>query len=135
MRVAIARGYKVYGFGNDFTPGNELSTNWPYHTPNTAASYTESRKVITSKKRLQLLAREKLRQRFSGNIDPSISYMTKSAYGAANEIVSNYHDSCVVFAHLFSDSAHIYPNLVFDTFSDWLVFTTKILDESHQKFS
>lgn len=133
-RVALARGYKVHGFGNDFAAGARLTKQWPYHTPNTALQYIEFRKSIAANKKFLMLADRKLKRRLSGNLDPGLHYMKNSAYRAVENTDISFDGNCVVFAHLFSDSAHIYPNFIFDTFADWLKSTVEILDANCQKF-
>jgi hypothetical protein len=60
--------------------------------------------------------------------------MRRSAFEGSNVIAKDLKDCCVIYAHHFSDSAHIYPNFIHDTFYDWLVDTTEQLDSLEQHF-
>lgn len=124
VRVALARGVPVRVFGNLVTFGKRLSLQDPYHAANgdgydaIAASLTEP-----------ALARAAamLERRLSGQIDAATSYMRQSAYAASGEPVPDVRGAVVVFLHDFFDSPHVYADLVFDDFWQWVGCTIRTL--------
>lgn len=69
---------------------------------------------------------ELFEKRFKGVIDGATSYMKESAFSATRnpELDGlNWNNTVVILAHCFFDSPHIYRDLLFPDFYEWLTFT------------
>jgi hypothetical protein len=80
-------------------------------------------------------ARILLERRLSGGIDAATSYMRQSAYG--NELIAlpfNLKGAVVIFLHDFYDSPHVYPDLIFNDFWQWICFTIESLSDDNIVF-
>jgi hypothetical protein len=72
-----------------------------------------------------LLADERLKRRFSGEIGVDMAYSTKSAYGVSKHprlIKKSNKTKILIAAHCFFDSPHAYGNNLFPDFYEWLLF-------------
>ena len=87
-----------------------------------------------SKKKLEL-ARSQLENRISGIVDTATIYMRQSAYSkVTTKLPDNVSGSVIVFLHDFYDSPHLYSDMVFDDFWEWICFTVEVLSESDINF-
>ncbi len=126
-RVALRYGVEVWSFGNLSRFGKRLTLSDPYQTVN-SSRYREDFETLGPAAPLLEVARRQLEKRLSGGIDAATSYMRRSAYGAPSEPVPHgLHRAVVVFLHDFYDSPHVYPDLVFDDFWEWICFTIETL--------
>lgn len=133
VRVALARGVPVRVFGNLITFGKRLSRDDPYHATN-GSSYRAISESLTDPGPALARAQELIEQRLSGHIDPATSYMRQSAYLPSDEPLPDVNGALIVFLHDFFDSPHIYPDLVFDDFWQWICFTIQTLIDSDISF-
>lgn len=78
------------------------------------------------------IARTKIEERFKGVIDLSTSYMRQSSYSLSNQefIFERDKPIVVIFLHCFFDSPHIYRNMLFPDFYEWLKFTLTTLSNN-----
>lgn len=134
VRLALKYGLTVRSYGNDHAVGQLLTRDWPYHTPNVQRDYARKRKQYENRNRLIQFGRQKLQLRTTGFLDASLNYMQSSAFQASNQVAEKLKDSCIIFAHHFSDSAHIYPNFIYESFYEWLEDTTKQLELLNQNY-
>ena len=124
VRLAHAKNIKVISFGSHSEIIKTVNKNYPSHVreyfdykntfDNLDASVAE-----TAKKRAQ----DTLEFRLSGGIDFATSYMRKSAYIVNDKKHlqdSNDKPRIIFFLHCFFDSPHIYRNMVFPDFYEWL---------------
>jgi hypothetical protein len=91
---------------------------------------------LTNKNDKLNLAKNALYRRVSGEIDTGISYMKKSAYiGYTESSFQPFKPSnkprVVVFLHCFFDSPHIYKDMLFNDFHEWLEFTLEVASRSN----
>lgn len=134
VRVALLHGVSVWSFGNLNGLGKRLSLEDNFHTPD-FSTYKFRFSVLHNQEERLLQAQKQLEQRLSGGIDAATSYMRKSAYGNSEvNPPQNLKGAVVVFLHDFYDSPHVYPELVFNDFWDWICFTIKILQQSGLNF-
>ena len=129
VRVALSLGVEVWSFGNLNGLGKKLSIEDSFHTPN-FSNYRNTFNQLDRQDERLFEAQVQLERRFSGSIDAATSYMRQSAYANANKQVSlpaNLKDAVVVFLHDFYDSPHVYPDLLFNDFWDWINFTITTL--------
>ncbi len=130
VRVALARGIPVRVFGNFVTFGKRLNVNDPFHAPN-GCNYREIAESLADPESALAQARALLESRLDGKIDHATSYMRQSAYVYSGEPVpAELRGAVVVFLHDFFDSPHIYADLVFDDFWQWITCTIQTLSEA-----
>lgn len=83
-------------------------------------------------------ARLILNSRLQGNIDRGIAYMKQSPYSKTNNLKSifrnNGNPKVVLMLHCFYDAPHIYRNMLFEDFYEWLDFTLSIVDQTNLDF-
>lgn len=133
-RVALQHGVDVWSFGNLSRFGKQLTQSDPYQTVD-SSRYREDFEALGPAAPLLEAARLQLEKRLSGGIDAATSYMRRSAYGASGEPVPpGLRGAVVVFLHDFYDSPHVYPDLVFDDFWQWVCFTIETLQEEGVSF-
>jgi hypothetical protein len=129
VRVALAQGVPVRVFGNLTTFGKRLRLEDPFHATNGAA-YRCIAESLSDPGPALARAKELLEGRLGGQIDAATSYMRQSAYAASGEQVpEGVRGAVVVFLHDFFDSPHVYADLVFDDFWQWLCCTIRTLTE------
>lgn len=126
VRVALARGVPVRVFGNLVTFGKRLSLQDHYHAPN-GSDYRAIVESLSDPEPALARAATMLDARLSGQIDAATSYMRQSAYAASGESVPDVRGAVVVFLHDFFDSPHVYADLVFDDFWQWIGCTIRTL--------
>jgi hypothetical protein len=130
VRIALQEGTKVVSFGSLAQFGKELTLADWVHTPN-ADGYRRAFASLDDKPSRIRQAAAQLEFRLSGGIDAAMSYMRSSAYGKpADEVPDGLEDAVVVFLHDFYDSPHIYHDLVFNDFWEWVCFTIETLRSS-----
>jgi hypothetical protein len=133
-RVALHHGVSVWSFGSLSRFGKKLSLADTYHTPD-FSGYRRVFESLDAKDDRLMLARQQLENRLSGGIDAATSYMRQSAYGKSDdELPANLNGAVVVFLHDFYDSPHVYPELVFIDFWQWICFTIDVLQASGVNF-
>lgn len=133
-RVALQHGVDVWSFGNLSRFGKQLTMSDPYQTVN-SSRYREDFEALGPAADQLEAARVQLEKRLSGGIDAATSYMRRSAYGASGEPVPTGLDGAVVvFLHDFYDSPHVYPDLVFNDFWQWICFTIEALQAQGTSF-
>lgn len=127
VRVALRQGVKVLSFGNLNRFGKKLSVEDSYHTQD-FSSYRKIFDTLDNKQERLEQARRQLEGRLSGITDTATSYMRQSAYaGGEVDLPKDLKGAVVVFLHDFYDSPHVYPELVFQDFWDWICFTIEVL--------
>lgn len=132
-RVAVQEGTQVVCFGNFQEFGKRLAADDTFHTRN-PVHYRRDFDALPNGPELVLEAQRQLELRLSGGIDNATSYMTKSAYTATTDEVPDVRDAVVVFLHDFYDSPHVYADLVFPDFWDWICCTVETLQAASIKF-
>jgi len=126
-RVAVALGIPVRVYGNLNIFGKKLTRENTYHTPE-MSGYRLGFEQLSDKAAALEAAQQQLDARLSGVIDSATSYMRVSAYARSDEAVPNVDGTVVIFLHDFYDSPHIYHDLVFKDFWDWICFTIETLE-------
>lgn len=134
VRVALQQGVEVWSFGNLNRFGKKLTISDTYQT----LDYSGFRKFFESlPNRSECLegARQQLEARLAGGIDAATSYMRQSAYGNSGvELPAGLNGAVVIFLHDFYDSPHVYPDLIFDDFWQWICFTIEVLQQTGVNF-
>lgn len=130
VRMALKHQVPVWSFGNIMRLGKQLTYEDSYHAHNFTTYRSEFEKLENQGQKLQE-ARTLLENRLNGGVDFATSYMRESAYThQETPLAQNLKDAVVVFLHDFYDSPHIYPEMVFDDFWKWIVFTIETLTKA-----
>jgi hypothetical protein len=126
VRVALQSGVRVFSFGNyqEFT--KELTLQDWVHTKNPDGYASEFLKLDRQDERLAM-AETALSTRLSGGVDSATAYMKKSAYAISGDPVPDVRGAVVIFLHDFYDSPHVYREMVFPDFWEWVCFTIEAL--------
>lgn len=132
-RVALQAGVRVVSFGNYQEFGKWLSTADSFHT-RCPLHYRRDFQALPDGPAKLLQAARQLEQRLSGGIDSATLYMAASAYRSTGAEVPDVRGAVVVFLHDFYDSPHVYADLVFADFWDWICFTIDTLKAAGQPF-
>ncbi|MBL8350028.1 MAG: hypothetical protein JNL87_06900 [Burkholderiaceae bacterium] len=132
-RVALQEGVRVFSFGNFQEFGKRLSTDDSYHTRNTL-HYRRDFEQLGDPAPLLQEARRQLETRLSGGIDTATAYMAASAYRETTQKVPDARGAVVIFLHDFYDSPHVYADLVFPDFWEWICFTVETLRAAGIRF-
>jgi hypothetical protein len=130
-RVAVDSDVPVYSFGSSENFSKTLNRFDTYHTTSTNGYRTIFNQLDNQKNRL-LLAKKSLHNKFSGIIEDAYSYMKKvTPYKEVEVDLPKLKGAIVVFLHDFFDSPHIYHNMIFPDFVEWLDFTVKTLESNN----
>jgi len=127
VRIAVLYNTKVYSFGNYQNYSKQLDINDTYHTAN-FKNYKNDFNKLENKENYLDKSREALNGRINGKKDLATSYMKQSAYKVSNEKMPNVKDKIIIFMHDFFDSPHIYGDMVFSDFLEWIEFTIETLE-------
>ena len=91
--------------------------------------------LLDNKAERLMSVKEQFERRFSGAIDAATVYMKESAFSnTENETLKNieWNNTVVVLAHCFFDSPHIYRDLIFPDFYEWIIFTLDELSKNEK---
>lgn len=121
-RVALQEGVHLISFGNFQEFGKFHSRDDFFHTRN-ALNYLHDFHLLRDSRSLMENARRQLEARLAGGIDIATSYMASPAYLKTTNEVPDAKDAVIIFLHDFYDSPHIYADLVFPDFWEWICFT------------
>lgn len=130
VRIATNFDTKIYSFGNFQTFSKELTKYDWYHT-SAYRQYKENFENLPDSKCALENAKSALEIKLSGGIDTSTAYMKKSAYELSELNIPYVKDHVVVFLHDFYDSPHVYGDMLFTDFFEWVEFTLKILEKEN----
>jgi hypothetical protein len=132
-RTALHYGVQVFSFGNYQEFSKALALEDWMHTRN-ADEYAADFARLPDRDAKLALARSALEQRLAGVIDGATAYMRKSAYAEASEAPPDLRGAAVVFLHDFYDSPHVYRDMVFPDFWEWICFTVEALTHARIPF-
>lgn len=134
VRVALSLGVDVWSFGNLSHFVKKLSVVDTCHTPNYASYWKVFQSLDQQDIRLQA-ARLQLENRLAGTIDDATSYMRQSAYAQADtKLPEGLRGAAVIFLHDFYDSPHLYPDLIFEDFWEWVCTSVEIMQNAGINF-
>lgn len=119
-RVALREGIPVWTFGSLSRVYQRISLDHHFHTPD-ASAYRRIFESLDDRAGRLAQAEAQLGTRLSGGVDVATSYMRQSSYGdSAKPLPADLAGAVVIFLHDFYDSPHIYADLVFDDFMQWV---------------
>jgi hypothetical protein len=134
VRIALQGGVRVHSFSNYQEFAKQLSLDDWVHTKNPDGYADEFAKLTDPQDRLAE-AEGALTARIAGALDATSGYMKKSAYTESTEPVPDVRDAVVVFLHDFFDSPHVYRDLVFADFWEWICFTIETMRDANIRFA
>jgi hypothetical protein len=133
VRVALKEGIEVRTFGNFVQLGKRLTATDFFHMPDTSG-YRRAFAALDRREQRLAAAEHQLQARLAGKIDEATSYMKVSAYRSSGVEIPDVRGAVIVFLHDFYDSPHIYHDLVFHDFWDWVTCTIATLTEAGVPF-
>lgn len=133
VRVALQQGVRVFSFCNWQELAKELSIGDWVHTQNPDA-YADEFSMMENQEQKLAEADAALAARMSGANDNAIAYMKRSAYVESGEPVPDVHGALVIFLHDFFDSPHVYRDMVFPDFWEWVCVTIETLQAANTCF-
>jgi len=136
-RICLARNIPVLSMGRNDPLLKQVTVDFPsharahFHYPQLFASLPDHQ----SKREA---GRAVLESRFQGQIDQATSYMRTSAF-AGGSVSKPFDDGdprprALVLLHCFFDSPHIYRDMLFPDFYEWLEFTLTTAARSNARF-
>jgi len=133
VRVALQHGVRVFSFGNYQEFAKEISNEDWVHTKN-PDGYANGFSTLDHQDEKLALAEAALATRLSGGVDSATAYMKKSAYAESGDPVPDVRGAVVIFLHDFYDSPHVYREMVFPDFWEWVCFTIEALKAANIPF-
>jgi hypothetical protein len=133
VRVALSYGVHVFSFGNFQEFAKKLTIEDDVHTKN-PDNYASAFLRLNNQDEKLDEADAALALRISGGIDSATAYMKTSAYSSAKIDIPNLKDAVVIFLHDFYDSPHVYRDMVFPDFWEWICFTIETLTNAEITF-
>jgi hypothetical protein len=104
---------------------HKVSKEYPSHS-NNHFLYRKLFNALENKEEVINTHTEIFERRFQGVIDGATSYMKESAFSASHNSeldTIDWPNTVVILAHCFFDSPHIYRDLIFPDFYEWITFT------------
>ena len=128
VRLCLYKNIPVYSVGAYYSLVHQVLNEYPSHA-NNHFLFNKLFEKLENKNEIIEKYTQIFEKRFQGEIDSATSYMKQSAFSSKinSELDSlDWSNTVVVLAHCFFDSPHIYRDLLFPDFYEWLTFT---LDE------
>jgi len=130
VRIALQAGVRVFTIYSNLQQfAKQLSDKDIVHTKNPDNYAADFLKFNDQETKLAM-AEYALSQRIKGVIDSSTAYMKRSAYAETDTLVPDVKGAAVIFLHDFFDSPHVYRNMIFPDFWEWICFTIDQLEQS-----
>ena len=133
VRVAVQHGVRVYSFGNLQQFMKKLTLDDWGQTID-ADGYARDFMLLDRQDERLAVAEQALSARLSGGVDRATAYMKRSAYVGSGDPVPEVRGAVVIFLHDFFDSPHIYGEMVFPDFWEWVCFTIETLKRANIRF-
>jgi hypothetical protein len=127
VRVFLKYDVDVYSAGNLQQRLKKL-TQTDYYQTSTHKDYSKIFDTLSEKSDRIVIGNSLLQNKFKGVIDQSTAYMKSSAFSnSAEQANETLNFDGVIFLHDFYDSPHIYANMLFPDFYEWVEFTFKVI--------
>jgi hypothetical protein len=130
IAARVAQQFKVslISFGNFQDFGKFHGPRDIFQTRN-AKNYAEQFALLSDGGGMLMRAKALLEARLTGKTDSATSYMQSSAYVKVTDEIPNVAGAVVIFLHDFYDSPHIYGEMIFSDFWEWVCFTIEVLNK------
>ena len=136
-RLALSKGIEVY---NPLWERvlKKLSSDHYYPTPRHHL-YPRLFKNLENQDSLRNESKQILDSRLRGEVDRGIAYMEKSSFAiqdpAAEKVfLDNGNPKIAMMLHCFYDAPHIYKDMIFEDFYEWVDFVFATLSETNADF-
>ena len=127
VRVFLKHKVNVFSAGNLQQRLKKLTED-DYYQTSTHKDYSKTFTSLSEKSDRIAVGKSLLQNKFKGIIDQSTAYMKSSAFNLSGEQPKELLNfDGVIFLHDFYDSPHIYANMLFPDFFEWVEFTFKII--------
>ena len=125
VRLCLANTIPVYSIGAYYSLVHKVLPSYPSHA-NDHFLFHKQFKQLPDQEEILRTHKPLFEKRFEGVIDSATSYMKQSAF--SNEVNKElngieWNKTVVILAHCFFDSPHIYRDLLFPDFYEWMLFT------------
>lgn len=133
LRVALHNQVKVFAITHYLHFIKELTLEDMSVVKN-SNNYISDFEDLPNREFLLEMAEEAIKNRLSGQVDLSNSYMKKVPDKRYYEQIDQIKGSIVIFLHDFFDSPHCFKSMLFCDFYEWIVFTIDFLILEKIKF-
>ncbi|MFL5763685.1 MAG: hypothetical protein ACJ77K_07055 [Bacteroidia bacterium] len=133
-RLCLERNIPVYAIGAYYSLVHKVLKEYPSHS-NDHFLFPQLFQQEKNKETILKEYRTLFEKRFEGQIDAATSYMKSSAFsGETNKELESidWSNTIVLLAHCFFDSPHIYRDLLFPDFYEWITFSLDNLSKQKQ---
>lgn len=133
LRMCLEKNIPVYTVGSHNSLVHRVIKEYPSHS-NNHFLFPDIFKDIVDKNKIIAQAEKIFEKRFQGEIDTATSYMRGSSFSSYTNMEINQFDwsnTVVVLAHCFFDSPHIYRDIIFPDFYEWITYTLDILSKEN----
>lgn len=133
---AIQRGIQVYvTYNSRAIPIHDVSANRGLQTTDHSNYKADFEKLDKQQKVENIkIGCEMMARRLNGEVDLGIAYMNSSPYAMKNDnekiIVPSGKKPIVMMLHSFFDSPHVYKNMIYADFLEWVQQTLEIFSTS-----
>lgn len=130
VRSLVKSKINIYSSGNLQQRFKKIESSDIYHTAHYHNYFSDFQSLNNTNEKLAL-SRKMLSDKFSGKIDIALSYMKQSSFSQNSSSISpevSKFDG-ILFLHDFFDSPHIYGNLLFEDFYEWVIHTIKLISK------
>lgn len=134
IRICQQKKIAVYSIGGYYSLLHKVLPEFPSHA-NNHFLFHKTFKNLNGKSTLISSVKDHFEKRFKGEIDRGTIFMKESAFSSKENIALkeiNWSNSVVLLAHCFFDSPHIYRDLLFPDFYEWIIFTLDVLLENSE---
>lgn len=128
VRICLEKNIPVHTIGAYYSLNHLVSKDYPSHA-NNHFNFKKLFSKIDNQAEIIEQYTHLFEKRFEGVIDSATTYMKQSAFSNEQNKDLNgidWNNTVVVLAHCFFDSPHIYRDLLFPDFYEWMNFS---LDE------
>jgi hypothetical protein len=125
VRICLNKNIPVYTIGAYYSLNHKVSKEYPSHA-NNHFNFKQLFATLPNQEEIIQNYTSLFEKRFEGVIDSATTYMKQSAFSnQKNEELNNidWKNTVVILAHCFFDSPHIYRDLLFPDFYEWMNFT------------
>jgi len=134
VRICLSQNIPVYTIGAYYSLVHNVTKEYPSHA-NNHFHFNKLFKTLDNKEEILKQYKSLFEKRFEGVIDSATSYMKQSAF--SNELNKelegvDWKNTIVILAHCFFDSPHIYRDLLFPDFYEWVSFTLNELSKQKE---
>jgi hypothetical protein len=135
VRILLEKSITVFTSGNLQQKFKKLTKSDYFHTTDHLVYNKEFSNLNDKENRINE-GLSLLKNKFSGEIHSSISYMKNSVFkNRTLKLPDLSNVNGVLFLHDFFDSPHVYDGMLFSDFFDWTIYTLDLIQEYKLKIA